>query len=357
VFTTFPEPVLLSLLPASNNLHQDPDRFEKDFFTMVKLVTSIALFVAIETTLAFHPITPLRSKIQQQYRNTLYASSGAPKYDKVDAILESAEELAEGSVLLHVNTGTDRVDYQPGHVLAFEMKAQNSSSLTGKTAEDAEKNEGWMRGPFTVSRATEHSFDILIKVVGEKSREFAAAKQGTQVRFGGKFKVPILEGIQKNNTKRVVLLSTGVGVGPCVGALEGALQDESFPPISLVANYRTASEVVYEAYLNELAIKNSDRFQYFPFITSERGGRLSDSEENMEVIKSAASGLTDTHYHLIGNGQMVKEWQEGLGKAGVPNDKITTEMYFNHREPVREKVPEAIASSMNTDVFVPTTKE
>jgi len=315
---------------------------------MMKLVTILAFLAVVETSLAFQATKSLPAQISQKNYHILYAE---PQYDKIDAVLESAEELGEGSVLLHVNTGESSVDYQPGHVIAFEMKAQNLTALTGKTAEDAEKNDGFMRGPYTLSRATKNSFDILIRVVGEKSREFAAAKKGTPVRFGGKFKVPILEGIQKNDTQRVVLLSTGVGVGPCVGAIEEALKDESFPPIHLVANYRTTSDVVYEKHLIDLATTNADRLKYIPFITSERGGRLSDNEENMEVIKSASLGLTDTHYHLIGNGQMVKEWQDGLKNAGVPKDKVTTEMYFNHKEPAREGVSEKIAKLMNEKAF------
>jgi predicted ferric reductase len=126
--------------------------------------------------------------------------------------------------MLHIDTDT-AIDYQPGNVLALEIEGNlNLSEL--EENEDAKTNGGFLRGPYTVSRATEKSLDILIKVVGDKSKMFANAEAGTPVKFGGKFKVPIVEGIQKEETKRVVLISTGVGVGPCVGAVEEALKDD-----------------------------------------------------------------------------------------------------------------------------------
>ena len=121
-----------------------------------------------------------------------------------------------------------------------------------KTTKDAKDNGGWLRGPYTVSRSTEKSIDILIKVVGDKSKRFSTAESGTPMRFGGKFHVPILEGIDVDTTKRIVMISTGVGIGPVVGAVEKALEQESFPPIDLISSYRTENEVVYKDHLSKL---------------------------------------------------------------------------------------------------------
>ena len=248
--------------------------------------------------------------------------------------------------MLHIDTGDSTIDYQPGHVLALEIQGDNS-------AEDTQNNGGWMRGPYTVSRATENSFDVLMKVVGDKSREFAFAEPGTCVRFGGKFKVPIVEGIQKDNVKRVVLISTGVGVGPCVGAIEKALEDPSFPPIELHASYRKAEEIVYVDHLNNLKAQYPGRFAWKAIVSSEKG-RLSASEENLQGIASPEGyQIHDTHYHLIGNGQMVNEFKAGLGKAGVPDENLTVEMYFNHKAPVNDDVADRIAAVISASCCIP----
>eukprot|EP00527_Entomoneis_sp_CCMP2396_P005575 CAMPEP_0198143410 /NCGR_PEP_ID=MMETSP1443-20131203/7298_1 /TAXON_ID=186043 /ORGANISM="Entomoneis sp., Strain CCMP2396" /LENGTH=302 /DNA_ID=CAMNT_0043806643 /DNA_START=23 /DNA_END=928 /DNA_ORIENTATION=- len=276
----------------------------------------------------------------QRASSKLFAAGGPPQYDKIDAVLREAEVLSKGSVMLHIDSDTP-IEYKPGHVLALEI--ENVESGDDKNNADAIANGGWMRGPYTVSRATENSLDILIKVVGDKSKILSEAKSGTPLKFGGKFKVPIVEGIQKDDTKRVVFISTGTGVGPCVGAIEEALKDESFPPIELCASYRNAVEIVYSDYLDELQTKNPGRFSWKAIVTSETG-RLSATEKNLEAIAAAEDlGLNDTHYHLIGNGQLVSEFKAGLDKAGVPKGKVTVEMYFNHKAAPNDDVIDRIA--------------
>ena len=287
---------------------------------------------------AFRAHTNINSK--------LFAEGGAPQYDKIDAVLKEAEVLAKGSVMLHIET-EEEIDYEPGHVIALEIEGAVPEE-NEKAAEDAAKNGGWMRGPYTVSRSSAKSLDILIKVVGDKSKVFANAESGTPVKFGGKFKVPIVEGIQKEDTKRVVLISTGVGVGPCVGAVEEALKDDTFPPVELCTSYRNEEEIVYVDYLNELQEQNPGRFSWKSVISSE-SGRLSASEENLQAIAPAKGlGIEDTHYHLIGNGQLVSEFKAGLSKAGVPDNKVTVEMYFNHKAESNHDAIDRIANMISS---------
>lgn len=310
----------------------------------------LKLFLAIEllflcTSDAFSPC----NQFPLQRMAPLRAGGEAPQYEKIDGILE-AEKVAEGSYMLHVQVkGEDKLDYQPGHVLALEME-----DTSGDLNEDAKKNGGWMRGPYTVSRCNEKSFDVLVRVVGKKSQAFSESKD-TPVRFGGKFKVPILEGINKEEAKKVVLVSTGVGSGPCVGAIELALQDESFPPIALFASYKESSDIVYKEHLDKLASENPTKFEWQSIITSE-SGRLSSSEENLKMVSTATQGLgiADSHYHLIGNGQMVNEWKQGLEEAGVPEERVTVEQYFNHKSEADEAAIaiKRIASSISAGAAV-----
>jgi len=293
----------------------------------MKLITTLILLPLANSFLG--TALPFRSIAKFGY----FAKSGdAPQYEKIDAKLREAENLAKGSVMLHIDSPS-RLDLKAGHVIALEIENVDGH----KENEDAIKNGGWSRGPYTISRASDYAFDVLIRVVGDKSKAFAAATPGTHLKFGGNFKVPIVEGIDKESTKRVVLISTGVGIGPCVGAIEEAMKDETFPPIELYASFRTAEEVVYDEYLNLLVAENSQRLKWKAIITGNIG-RLSSSDTNLKVIEASDDlSLLDTHYHLIGNGQMVQEWKEGLSKAGVPDGKVTTELYFNHKEKANDK--------------------
>ena len=321
--------------------------------------------VATTTTLAFTSPTctgiASSSRCQRHSNTPLKAAGGeAPQYDKIYAVLKGTQVLGKGSVLLQIETTNPdtKLDYQPGHVIALEVE-DTSEDMN----DDTKKNGGWMRGPYTISRATEQSMDILIKVVGKKSKVLAEGNINDSnnkhnnnhltVRFGGKFKVPILEGVAKDDVKQVVLLSTGVGVGPCVGAIEKALSKEEempFPPIALIPSFREEEEVVYREHLDKLAQENPSKFQWQPIVTSKTG-RLSSSPETMKMVTDKIEGLSlqDTHYHLIGNGQMVNEWKGGLEKAGVPAERVTVELYFNsvaEKDEARiETIANAIASA------------
>jgi ferredoxin-NADP reductase len=309
---------------------------------MLRLLSAVPLLLLLSPTEAFSPAlqrTPPRV-------SALRAADGAPQYDKIDAVLEEVEQVADGTYMLHVKVPSDAVtlEYQPGHVLALEVKDTSNEAVQ---SEDAQTNGGWMRGPYTVSRSTPDSVDILVRVVGKKSRAFAHADAGTSVRLGGKFKVPILEGVDRN-VQKVVLLSTGVGVGPCVGAIEMALhQEASFPPIALFASYREAGDVAYREHLDDLARQYPTKFAWTPVITSENG-RLSKNEDTMLAVAETIEdfGIADTHYHIIGNAQMVNEWKEGLRQAAVPDERVTVEQYFNHKAATDEKATATIASAI-----------
>jgi len=151
----------------------------------------------------------------------LYAEGGPPPYTKQMGTIRDAEVVGNGSVLLHIerlapnNNNDDNsnnidddmkeelppppLEYEPGHVLALEIQGDsNAPDVDEKTRRDMEQNDGWMRGPYTVTRCNpkDSSLDILIKVVGAKSKVLATSPPGTPVRFGGKFHVPIVRELE-----------------------------------------------------------------------------------------------------------------------------------------------------------------
>ena len=314
---------------------------------------------------AFAPASLLILRSHQQHCSsrvtptTLRAEGEAPQYETRNVVLLKAEPVGEdeSAVLLHIDReegDAEPFTYEPGHVLALEIQynaTRDTHVIDNKTMADAQKNEMWMRGPYTVSAATPYTLNILTRTVGAKSRAFAQAEPGTPLRVGGKFKVPIAKGIS-DHTKRVVLISTGVGIGPCVGAIEQMLSSGAEYTVDLISSFRFPNQVIYKTYLEFWQEAYEGKFTFIPIVTDEVG-RLSASDENMKLITdSNVCSLTQTHYHLIGNGQMVNEFKQGLLKAGVPKEKVTLEVYFNHKEPVNQEAIDRIATTIKAAALV-----
>eukprot|EP00535_Pseudo-nitzschia_heimii_P012483 CAMPEP_0197196080 /NCGR_PEP_ID=MMETSP1423-20130617/32162_1 /TAXON_ID=476441 /ORGANISM="Pseudo-nitzschia heimii, Strain UNC1101" /LENGTH=561 /DNA_ID=CAMNT_0042649851 /DNA_START=65 /DNA_END=1750 /DNA_ORIENTATION=+ len=324
------------------------------------------------------------SPLEKATRRVVMVSSGKGSY-----LLTVDADVVDGN--------DDLLGYRAGHVLALEFRPPSEAeaaaesddagdvddddafAMTEKTRRDLESNEGWMRGPYTVSfgyggvdddeDANVDGFKVLIKEVGYKSRVLAESKPGTPVRFGGKFKVPIAEGILsaassplEKATRRVVMVSSGVGIGPCVGAIEELLTHRPSPPIEsidLIASFRTREEISMDDAMERLLEQEDDdrekniAVRWKPIVTSEEGRITANGPEALRDLLLAsvggdqtASPVAETHYHVIGNGRMVNEWKEGLASAGVPPSRITVEAYFDHSVPADPDAVSAIRGAV-----------
>ena len=72
----------------------------------------------------------------------------------------------------------------------------------------------------------------------------------------------------------------------------------------------------------------------------------------MKAQQEDICAVQNTHYHLIGNGQLVNEWKAGLEQAGVPSERVTVEAYFNHTEKPNDATVQNIANTV-TKLSVP----
>ena len=283
--------------------------------TVAYLVLGASLVASLRPSVA--PLVPRRT--------ALAASGGPPQYDKIGATLVANDDVGRASRLLRLESD-EPLDYAPGHVLALEV----------------EKDGEWLRGPYTVTRATEKAFDVVIRVCGGKSEAMAAAPLGSRWRFGGKFHVPILEGLAPG-ADRVVCLSTGTGVGPVLGFCEAALEATDLKKLTVLASYRDAADVCCKDAVQRLCVLHPDRFEC-SYVISSTDGRVS-APRQLDAIGAVATATT--HFHLIGNGAMVNEWVAGLAAAGVPDGFVTTETYFNHKAEADADVVGAIAAAVS----------
>ena len=108
----------------------------------------------------------LQPPLHVSFTSALRAGGGPPQYDKIDATLVANEVVGRATNLLRLESDAP-LEYKAGHVLALEV----------------EKDDEWLRGPYTVTRATEKTFDVVIRVCGNKSEVMAAAHVGSRWRL------------------------------------------------------------------------------------------------------------------------------------------------------------------------------
>jgi NAD(P)H-flavin reductase len=224
--------------------------------------------------------------------------------------------------------------YEPGHVIGLSL----------------EVDHGHLRRAYTVSRPEprRRRFSILYRIVshGRMSPRLAALQRGATVFFRGRFHTPIQQEIH-SKAERIVLMATGVGIGPIFGYAEKALAEGETRPMSLSAGFRQLSDICLAAELETLAQRHAN-FEWHVTLTHAppgwRGltGRL--TERVQEWIDT--DRLETHHVHLVGNGEMVHLVRQALYQAGMPAERVSIETYFNHHAgPLREDV-EALARQL-----------
>ena len=281
-------------------------------------------------------------------------AAGPPQYESQAAVVvESRPVCPNGrSWLLRLEGREEDTQYEPGHVLAVEVEHEGDL----------------LRGPYTVTRSTNaRSIDVIYRVITgddpgapgdhrengslRKTAKFKSLAPGDPAKFGGSFHVPILRGIAPR-AEHTVLIATGAGVGPMIGFVEQCVAlwaaGEAAPTdrVSLYAGYREAGDVICGPELEDLVARSGGRFAWHACLSGPGAGgdgalagRTTTAAPARIVSDLRGTPLQQVHWHMIGNGQMVQEWQAGLGAVGVPDERVTVEMYFGHKS---EPSPAAI---------------
>lgn len=208
--------------------------------------------------------------------------------------------------------------FKPGHVLGLGLK----------------ENGDLIRHAYTVSRGDPGSrrFDHLYRVIlgGRLSPRLAALSPGDTVYFHGPFHTPIQDEIDPQ-AERIVLMATGAGIGPIFGYAEKALAEDERRPITLYAGFREESHVCLAGELEQLG-RQHPNFSWEFTLSAPTGtwtglrGRVTECVPE-QILRD---NLQSCHFHLVGNGEMVRLTQAALLRAGVPPRRVSIETYFNH---------------------------
>ena len=107
-----------------------------------------------------------------------------------------------------------------------------------------------------------------------------------------------------------------------------------------------------------MASQFPDRFSFTPVISTPMactavaasGADSRSSFEQGRVSRAVPSLLGEvsetTHFHLVGNGQFVVDFQQGLLAAGIDKGRVTTEKYFNGKAEADADVVQFLADAI-----------
>ncbi len=233
-------------------------------------------------------------------------------------------ELVERTVL--TSTGTIRLTFEvvdgrpfvflPGYFVSVE------SEIPGV---------GFRHSPYCIlSRPHEAPvFQLIVRLVdgGERSARLGSLEVGDFLAFrgpGGHSMLPRVPGSD------LVLLGTGVGIGPLC-SLAGELLDGGFDrPLQLFWGLRLAEDICLLDELEALAADHA-RFSYRISLSEPPPGWKGLRGRLTETVPPLLGTLGSSEFRLVGNGAMTEEMATALGDMGVGHEVIYREAYFNGR--------------------------
>lgn len=221
-----------------------------------------------------------------------------------------ALQLPEGALM----------DFAPGTVLGLMMK----------------HGAGTLRHAYTVSRADsrKRSLEFLYRVIpdGKMTPHLAALEPGAEVTIAGRGGHPI-SGEVATNPEGIVLVSTGTGIGPIWGYAQSALEGGLRLPLTLVAGFRELQDACLQDELKSMAEKFPN-FRWHFTLTKPDADWMGLKGRVTEVLPAVLGPVGKLHFHLVGNGAMVVELYHVLMLAGLKDERVTSEIYFNWADDV-----------------------
>ncbi len=229
-------------------------------------------------------------------------------------------KIANGSMWITLEAVDESpAAFEPGHVLGLGLKS----------------NEGYLRHAYTVSRGEPHArrFEHLYRIIpeGRVTPRLAELSIGDMVSFHGPFHTPIQQEIQAD-AEHIILIITGTGIGPLFGYAEKALREGETRPITLYAGFHEESHICLTGELDALAQRHLN-FEWHFTVTHPSADWRGPTGRVTECVPDRIDKqkMETYHFHLVGNGEMVRLVQRALHRAGISPGRVSIETYFNHR--------------------------
>ena len=224
------------------------------------------------------------------------------------------------------STGTVRITFQvtddqpftfhPGHFVGIRADVPGA---------------GLRRSPYCIVSppSSDRTFQLLVRLVpeGPLSVYLEALEVGDGIEFrgpSGRSMVP------KEGTEELVLLATGVGVGPFLSLIEELGRQGFDRPTFLVWGLRQVEDICLVDELDDLA-RRYPFFRYEISLSQPPEGWTGLRGRITESVPPLLPTLSGKRYYLVGNGAMIEEMSTALSDLGVDRHFIYEEVYFNVR--------------------------
>jgi ferredoxin-NADP reductase len=295
------------------------------------------------------PVTPpIAPEPDERVAAAVPDESDAPARSRPSRHYDRRAELIERTEL--ASTGTVRLTFEvvdgrpfvffPGYFVSVE------SEIPGV---------GYKHSPYCIlSRPSQAPvFELIVRMVdgGQRSSYLGSLAVGDLLAFrgpGGHSMMPRTPDLD------LVLMATGVGIGPLHSLAAHLLESSQRRSIRLYWGLRLADDICLVDELEGLAAEYPN-FSYRislsqppPEWTGLRG-RLTES------VPSQLGQLGGVEYRLVGNGAMTEEMARGLGDMGVVEERIYAEAYFNGKhKPEKATIAAIRGRFVATDLLAPT---
>jgi ferredoxin-NADP reductase len=259
------------------------------------------------------------------HTDALPLSRGAPerKLKRVDRYDRRAEVTAYETL---TPTGTVRISFKVVDDQPFSFRPGQFIGIQATI-----EGYGRRRTPYCIVSAPndERTFRLLVRLVpeGPLSYYLGRLRVGDVINFRGPTGRNM---VPKEPDTELVLMATGVGVGPFIGLVRHLASKGFDRPIHLYWGLRLLEDICLVEELEGLT-RLYPKFSYRislsqpPDDWKDLRGRLTES------VPPLLEKLGDKHFYLIGNGAMIEEISSVLSDLGVDKQLIYEEAYFNGR--------------------------
>lgn len=190
---------------------------------------------------------------------------------------------------------------------------------------------GVRRTPYCITSppSDDNQFRLIIRLVpdGPLSIYLGGLQPGDTINFrgpNGRSMLPKEEGTE------LVMLATGVGIGPFL-SFAGHMLPQGFDrPIQLYWGLRLTDDICLLDELEDF-VAHYRNFRYYISLSQPPPGWKGLRGRLTETVPPRLETLSGKHFYLVGNGAMIEEMGTTLSDRGIDRSLIYEERYFNVR--------------------------
>ncbi|HWH33718.1 MAG TPA: FAD-binding oxidoreductase [Acidimicrobiales bacterium] len=207
-------------------------------------------------------------------------------------------------------------EFHPGYFIAIQAEA-----------DDLDKR----RSPYCITSppGDDGTFRLVVRLVegGQLSDHLQGLGVGDVINFRGPSGRTMMP---RRAVDQLVLLATGVGIGPFLSLCPPLLAGGFAEPIHLYWGLRQVEDICLVDELDALA-RDHANFDYRISLSEPPPGWTGLRGRLTESVPSLLGQLGNTLFYLVGNGAMIEEVSTVLSDLGVDQRDVYQEAYFNSR--------------------------